>query len=143
MKKIGGKIILVDDKKMEKEFLDMALHELDIHVDIIYFDNAENAIPYLKNTKDAIFLIISDMNMPEMSGIDFKKAIDNDEDLQEKAIPFIFSSTMATKAQLKEAYYYRVQGYFLKPHDIKLMAKQIELIINYWIVSVRPDSGEF
>jgi CheY-like chemotaxis protein len=139
-RKLSGKIILVDDERFEKELLDMALKDLDIHVDLQYFHNAEDALHYLKHTKDNIFLIISDLNMPKMNGMAFKKAIEMDNHLKRRAIPFVFSSSSATKEQLEEAYDYRLQGYFLKPHDVKSMAKQIELIINYWIESVHPNS---
>lgn len=118
----------------------MGLEALHIKADLKVFRSATKALEFLKETRDPIFLIISDMNMPKMNGLDFKKAIDTDEELKRKAVPFIFSSTAATKRQLLEAYDYRLQGYFLKPHDVKEMADQINLIINYWEVSVRPDS---
>jgi response regulator RpfG family c-di-GMP phosphodiesterase len=140
MKKLYGKIVLIDDELFEKDLLDMALDEINIRLDLIYFDNGKDAINYLKTTKDSIFIIISDMNMPKMNGLDMKKIIDADERLKEKAIPFVFCSTSVIKSQLIEAYDYRVQGYFMKPHDVKGMAKQLELIINYWSVSIRPDS---
>jgi CheY-like chemotaxis protein len=142
MKKLSGKIILVDDHHFEKDFLKMALEELSIHVDLEFFTNAESALDFLRQTRENIFLIISDMNMPGLNGLDFKKAIDGDKELRTKSVPFIFSSSGATKRQLEEAYDYRLQGYFIKPQDVKDMAKQLELIINYWIVSVRPDSEE-
>ncbi|MCE3280987.1 MAG: histidine kinase [Bacteroidetes bacterium] len=142
MKKLSGKIVLVDDHPYEKDFLKMALEELNIYADLEFFLSPETALDYLRETRDHIFLIISDMNMPKMNGLDFKKVIDSDERLRVKSVPFIFSSSGATKSQLKEAYEYRLQGYFLKPQDVKDMAKQLELIIRYWIVSVRPDSEE-
>lgn len=142
MKKLSGKIVLVDDHPYEKDFLKMALEELEIYAELEFFISAEGAIDYLRSTKDHIFLIISDMNMPKMNGLDFKKVIDNDKELKVKSVPFIFSSSGATISQLEEAYDYRLQGYFLKPQDVKDMAKQLELIIKYWIVSIRPDSDQ-
>ena len=139
-KKLFGKIILVDDEKFEKELLVMALEELDIHVDLLYFHNAEDALDYLDKTEENIFIIISDMNMPRMSGLEFKQAINSDKNLRKKAIPFIFSTSSVAKKYLDEAYENSLQGYFLKPADVKSMAKQIELIINYWVLSIRPDS---
>lgn len=139
-KKLVGKIILVDDERFEKDLLNLAIQELNLHVDLLYFHSAEDALQYLRTTEDDIFLIISDMNMPKINGLDFKKIIDSEPSLREKSIPFIFSSTSVTKKQLAEAYDYRLQGYFIKPPDVKSMAKQIQLIINYWILSIRPDS---
>ncbi len=140
MKTISSKIVLVDDQLIEKELLKIAITELGIEVDLLYFNRADDALHYLKTTRDQIFLIISDMNMPGINGLEFKRAIDADEGLLEKAIPFVFSSTDATRHQLKEAYDYRLQGYFIKPNDLKIMAEQLETIINYWLASVRPDS---
>ncbi|HEX8517829.1 MAG TPA: response regulator [Bacteroidia bacterium] len=142
MKKLTGKIVLIDDHAFEKEFLVMALEELNIKAELEFFSTPEKALEYLRTTKDTIFLIISDMNMPKMDGLDFKKIIDKEPELRSKSVPFIFSSSGATKRQLEQAYEYRLQGYFLKPQEVKDMAKQLELIINYWIVSVRPDSEE-
>ncbi|MDF2436402.1 MAG: histidine kinase [Bacteroidota bacterium] len=142
MKRLSGKIILVDDHHFEKDFLKMALEELSIHVDLEFFSNAESALDFLRQTRENIFLIISDMNMPGLNGLDFKRTIDGDKALRIKSVPFIFSSSGATKRQLEEAYDYRLQGYFIKPQDVKDMAKQLELIINYWIVSIRPDTEE-
>ena len=142
MKKLTGKIVLIDDHAFEKEFLVMALEELNIKAELEFFSTPEKALEYLRTTKDTIFLIISDMNMPKMDGLDFKKIIDKEPELRSKSVQFIFSSSGATKRQLEQAYEYRLQGYFLKPQEVKDMAKQLELIINYWIVSVRPDSEE-
>lgn len=140
MKKIKEKIILVDDQSVEKELLKLAIMDLGIDVDLIYFNKVEDALDYLRSTDDKIFLIISDMNMPKMNGLDFKKTIDADPLLSEKAVPFIFSSSEPTRSQLQEAYDYRLQGYFIKPKELKMMAKQLETIINYWLLSIRPNS---
>jgi CheY-like chemotaxis protein len=140
MKKLNGKIILIDDEGFEKEMLLRALKELKIKVDLEYFHSPVAALRYLKETNDNIFLIICDMNMPKMNGLDLKREIDSDGSMREKAVPFIFSTTAVTASQLKEAYEYRLQGYFVKPNEVRAMAKQLELIINYWSISIRPDS---
>ena len=133
-----GKIILVDNDKYEKELLVEALHEKNWNVNVEYFNNGHDALEYMKTTKDELFLVISDMNMPKMSGMEFKKAIDEYKTLREKSTPFIFVSTGATNEQLSEAYACRVQGYFLKPDSIEEQAEILDLIIKYWIVSKQP-----
>ncbi len=77
----------------------------------------QQALDYMLNTKDELFLVISDMNMTGMSGLDLKKA---------------------TKKQVSEAYEYRVQGYFEKPTTISEQAAMLDLIIKYWIVCRHP-----
>jgi CheY-like chemotaxis protein len=142
MRILEGKIILVDDLKYEKELLEIALHQKKWDVEVNYFKDAIVALEYLRVTKDRIFLVISDMNMPLMSGLDFKKLIDNDPELLKKAIPFIFVTTSATKKEVEEAYNYRVQGYFKKPISIDEQAEMIDTIIRYWIISNRPSNAE-
>jgi CheY-like chemotaxis protein len=139
MKTINGKIILVDDSKYEKELLELALHKKNWDVKVDFFLSGEDALKYLKKTEDEIFLIISDMNMPKMTGLEFKKIIDNDETLSKKAIPFIFASTSDTKEQVRNAYKYRVQGYFQKPLTIDEQAEMLDIIIKYWIICKHPD----
>ena len=137
---VTGKIILVDDEKYEKELLESALLEKQWNVKVEYFNNGQDALEHMRTTKEALFLVISDMNMPAMSGLDFKKAIDEDKILREKSLPFIFVSNGATKAQVSEAYNYRVQGFFEKPQAIDEQAAVLDLIIKYWIVSKHPDA---
>lgn len=137
---VSGKIILVDDEKYEKELLESALLEKQWYVKVEYFNNGKDAIEHMRTTKDKLFLVISDINMGSMSGLDFKKAIDEDKILREKSLPFIFLSNGATREQISEAYDYRVQGFFEKPHSIKEQAAMLDLIIKYWIISKHPET---
>lgn len=138
IKTIKGKIILIDDQKYECELLLEGLKKKNWHVKVEYFMDAEDAYQYLINTKDDLFLIISDLNMPKMSGLELKKAIDSHDDLRKKTIPFIFSSTSELNEQVIEAYEYRVQGFFTKPLTVEKQAEMLDIIIKYWIVCKHP-----
>jgi len=137
---VSGKIILVDDEKYEKELLMAALLEKNWNVKVEYFDNGQAALEHMRTTKDKLFLVISDMNMPAMSGLELKIAIDEDKILREKSMPFVFMSGGATNKQISDAYDYRVQGYFEKPKSIEEQAAILDLIIKYWIVSKHPEN---
>lgn len=139
MKRIKGKIVLVDDEKYEKTLLEMALLQKQWKIELVYFKNPMEAFEFLKKTDDEIFLIIADMNMPGMNGLDLKKAIDMEKALFQKSIPFIFFSNSASKEQITQAYDYRVQGYFTKPLTVEEQANQLDIIIKYWIISRHPN----
>jgi DNA-binding NtrC family response regulator len=139
MKKVQGKIILVDDERYEHNLLELALREKNWHIKVDYFSNAEDALEHLRKNADEIFLIISDLNMPRMNGMDFKKAIDKDIVLRKKSIPFIFASSEASKEQVTKAYEYHVQGYFKKPMTTEEQAKMLETIVQYWIACRHPN----
>jgi CheY-like chemotaxis protein len=140
MIKLKGKIILVDDDIYEKELLEAALKKRNWDSKVEYFNDANDALEHLKKNKDEIFLVISDMNMPKMNGLEFKKAIDKDLGLRGKSIPFIFATSSPVKPEITEAYEYRVQGYFRKPNTTEEQADMLDIIIKYWIISIHPNT---
>jgi len=79
------------------------------------------------------------MEMPKMTGMEFKKAIDSDPELKTKSIPFIFTTFSTTKEKTTEAYDYRVQGYFKKTYTVDEQAEMLDIIIKYWIICLHPN----
>jgi CheY-like chemotaxis protein len=142
-KKVKGKLLLVDDDASEEMIIKFALEEGKWNVSIKFFTQPQKAIEYLKETKDQIFLIISDINMPGMDGFDFKRAIDEDIELSKKCIPFIFASNSARKEDIVHAYDNRVQGYFKKPADIMEATELLSKIFNYWLVNKHPQKENY
>lgn len=140
MASVEGKIILVDDEKYEFKFLELALQRKNWNVKVEYYASPKLALAHMKITQEKIFLIICDMHMPDMGGLDFKKTIDNDLTLRTKAIPFIFMSKTATREEVTEAYEYRVQGYFKKPFTVEEQATMLDIIIKYWIICMHPNA---
>lgn len=140
LKKLRGKIILVDDQEYEKDLLELALEEKGWSVELEYFNAAEDALAYLKNTLDNIFLIISDMDMPKMNGLEFKKEIDKNLAAHRKSVPFIFATNSEAKEKINEAFLYRVQGFFKKALTVEEQAEMLDIIIRYWIVSNSPSN---
>jgi DNA-binding NtrC family response regulator len=138
MKKVKGKIILIDDEAYEVDFLRNALKQKGWDIKIEYFNNADDALEHLKMNPDEIFLIISDMDMPKKSGMDLKKIIDADKYLSQKSIPFIFMTHTIVREKVIEAYQLRTQGYFEKPMTPDGQEKLFEKIIQYWLACIHP-----
>jgi DNA-binding NtrC family response regulator len=142
VRKVKGKIILVDDEKYENDFLQRALEKRNWKIKIEYFSNVDEALEHLKKNADEIFLIISDMAMPRVNGMEFKRLIDQDPYLRQKAIPFIFACNAISRKDVIEAYKYNVQGYFQKPMMPAQQADMLETIIRYWMESIHPDKSD-
>lgn len=138
MKKVTGKIMLIDDEAYEEDFLERALKEKSWDIKIEYFSNVDEALEHLKMDPDEIFLIISDIKMAKKSGMDLKRIIDEDPYLSQKSIPFIFVSNSISRKNVIEAYELHVQGYFQKPMSPDEQAKLFEIIIQYWIICIHP-----
>lgn len=139
MKILPGKIVLVDEKKYEKSLLISALLDKHWQVKVEYFSDPRKAFDYLRETDDEIFLILSEVHMEKMGGLDLKRKIDKHKYLRKKGIPFIFISNLARRKDILEAYEYRVQGFFEKPATLKEQAEMLEKIIRYWIDCRHPN----
>jgi response regulator RpfG family c-di-GMP phosphodiesterase len=137
----NGPIILIDDDWEDEELIREVLHELKIENKLIYFDNCIKAFAYLKSTTDNPLIIISDINLPKQTGIEFKKQIDEDPQLRSKSIPFVFLSTSKEKQYVDAAYKeMTVQGYFHKPSSFSELKRVIQLMVNYWQTARHPNT---
>src|ERR1700712_2213666 len=99
----SGPIIIIEDDADDKNILEEILKELNVHNQLIWFNNCKDAHHYLKTTSQQPFIIFSDVNLPGQKGIDFKKQIDADPDLRKRSIPFVFYSTSVDRLTVNEA----------------------------------------
>ena len=138
---ITGPIILVEDDEDDVEIFSEVLKELDIPNRLISFNKPADAYHFLDKNEEQPFIIVSDVNLPGMSGLEFKNKLDHNEQLKKKSIPFIFYSTSAEKKYVNEAYIQlTVQGFFLKGQSIKEIKNQVRIIFEYWKICRHPNS---
>jgi len=137
----SGPIIVVEDDTDDKEVLEGILKDLHVPNKLIWFTMSDEAFNYLKKTADQPFIIISDVNLPVENGVEFKRRVDNDAQLRQKSIPFVFYSTSVERDTVKEAYSeMTVQGFFKKGNSYDDIKKDIKLILDYWKVCRHPNS---
>ena len=138
---ITGPIILVEDDEDDIEIFKEVLRELDIPNQLISFKRPDNAYHFLDKNDEQPFIIISDVNLPGMSGLEFKNKLDANENLRKKSIPFIFYSTSAEKKYITTAYLnLTVQGYFRKADNIREIKNQVTTIFEYWKICQHPNN---
>jgi CheY-like chemotaxis protein len=78
------------------------------------------------------YLILLDLNMPRMGGIEFLKELRKDYDLK-KSIVFIMTTSAADKDKV-EAYNLGVAGYILKTNPANAFLEATALLDTYWRV---------
>lgn len=127
-----GPIIIVEDDTDDQEIYAEAIRALGILNEMRFFNGADDALDYLYSTKEQPFIILSDVNMPAMNGIQFKERIQQDDYLRVKGIPFIFISTNASPAAVRKAHQLSVQGYFQKPSSMNEIKSMLQLMFGYW-----------
>ena len=137
-----GPIIILEDDADDESLLEDILRDLKITNKLIWFNKADDAFHYLKNTSEQPFIIFSDVNLPQQNGIEFKRQIDADKELRKKSIPFIFYSTSADQRAVNEAYTkMTVQGFFKKGDSLEEIKSDIKVIFDYWQKCKHPNAG--
>jgi CheY-like chemotaxis protein len=140
-KSAHGPIILIEDDLDDLEITHEVIRLAGRKNEIISFNNCREAFDYLMNNLDVQpFIILSDVNLPEVSGIEFKRRIDSTPVLRQKSIPFVFYSTSADKSSVDNAYQYAVQGFFIKGNSMQEMSGTLKLIFDYWTHCRHPNS---
>ena len=134
----SGPIIIIEDDVDDQELMNEIFRELQIPNLLRFFDSSLQAFEYLLTTIERPFLILSDINLPAMTGLELCKKISETESLKMKSIPFIFLTTTSDNRVIAEAYDMFVQGFFVKPGSIKELKGTIRMIVDYWKVCMRP-----
>jgi CheY-like chemotaxis protein len=136
-----GPIIVVEDDPDDQVFLREVVKELNILNVLQFFPNTANAYRYLVETSNHPFFILCDINLPAENGIEFKKRIDQNPELREKSIPFLFFTTSVDKNIVTKAYReLTIQGFFRKENTIDELKQTIFVIIEYWKLCHHPNT---
>jgi CheY-like chemotaxis protein len=132
-------IIVIEDDMDDQELLKETFSLLKYPNPIIFFSNGVEALGCIENNHIKPVLIISDINMPKMSGFEIRKKIRDNKKLQN--IPFVFLTTASQKSVVHEAYAVQVNGFFTKPNNVHELHEIVKTIVDYWTASCIP--GEF
>jgi CheY-like chemotaxis protein len=136
----AGPILIFEDDPDDQEVLQECLNALNVKNELKFFNDCAAALHYLKTTTDRPFLILSDVNMPGMTGNDLKKEINKDKKLRQKSIPFVFLTTSIQDQSVSEAYELMVQGYFQKENSISQIKQTLKMIVDYWSICKHPEA---
>jgi two-component system, chemotaxis family, chemotaxis protein CheY len=119
------KVLVVDDMVTMRRIVKNILKQLGFG----NVDEAENGQEALQKLRAGTFgFVVSDWNMPVMSGIDMLRAIRADEKL--KAIPVLMVTAEAQQSNLIEAVQAGVSNYIVKPFTAETMQEKIAKIFK-------------
>jgi two-component SAPR family response regulator len=134
----NGPIIIIEDDMDDQEMLREVFKELKLPNLVHVFDSCVNALDYLLTTIERPLLILSDINLPLMTGMELKQEINNTDYLKRKSIPFVFLSTASDSSIVSTAFEVQAQGFFVKPRTMDSLKNTIRTIIDYWKCSSLP-----
>src|SRR5690606_7475316 len=100
---IKGPIILLDDDEDDHDIIQAICENLGVYHYLRHFTDGFELLEFLKTTNESPFVILSDINMPHVGGMEVRQIINEDTYLRSKSIPFIFFSTAASFNQVRKA----------------------------------------
>lgn len=129
----SGVIVIIEEDLDDRKFLADIIRDLELQNELKWFEDAEGALEYISTTFQSIFVILSDVNLPGKSGLEFKKTVDENPELRRKSIPFVFYSTAASQGDVNDAFLnMNTQGFFEKGPDYETAKMTIKVIFDYW-----------
>ncbi|ABI56339.1 chemotaxis response regulator CheY [Alkalilimnicola ehrlichii MLHE-1] len=119
------KILIVDDFSTMRRIIKNLLRDLGFN-NTVEADDGKTALPILK--RGGIDFLVTDWNMPGMSGLDLLKEVRADPEL--KDLPVLMVTAEAKRDQIIAAAQAGVNGYIVKPFTAVTLREKIEKIFE-------------
>ncbi|HSC16186.1 MAG TPA: response regulator [Gammaproteobacteria bacterium] len=129
-------ILLVEDDEVDVKALKWAFDKLKVANPLVIARDGTEALEMLKELPRP-YLVITDINMPRMNGIELLRKIRQTPELRD-AIVFVLTTSNDEQDKI-DAYDLNVAGYMLKTDMGTSFSRAISLIDNYWKVVEFPD----
>src|SRR6185503_11278932 len=131
-------ILLVDDDEVDVMTVQRAFAKANIANKVFIAGNGIEALQLLRTdgVPTARRLVLLDLNMPRMNGIEFLREIRQDPDLQ--SLTVVVLTTSNEDRDRVEAYQLNVAGYLLKPVTFHAFADVMATLNKYWTLMEMP-----
>lgn len=134
-------VLLVEDDTIDAMTVRRAFRDLKLSNPLAHATNGEEALKYLRDPeKPKPCVILLDLNMPRMNGVEFMRVIKADPAL--KKIPVVVLTTSKDDRDIVDSYRLSAAGYIIKPVDYKKFVEAIRTIDMYWTISELPAEQE-
>ena len=127
------KVLLIEDNIIEIMKMKRTISLLELEHTIHEAKNGEEALNILEDKSKFPDIILLDLNMPKMSGVEFLTILKESEEF--KHIPTIILTTSDNQKDLIECYKIGISGYILKPLKYDDYVKKIEATLCYWSIN--------
>jgi CheY-like chemotaxis protein len=135
-------ILLVEDDEVDVMNVKRAFKKNNVTNPLFVCNNGLEALQFLSGDRDPSItempkIILLDLNMPKMGGIEFLREIRKDEKLKNISV-FIMTTSNEDKDKV-DAYDLNVAGYILKPLSMERFIEAVSTLNNYWKLCEFPE----
>jgi CheY-like chemotaxis protein len=138
MMKSKKNILLVEGDRIDVMTVKRALKDINVTNKLDVVNNGEEALKFLRDkNNDQPCIILLDLNMPRMNGIEFLRIAKQDDNI--KRIPVVVLTTSKEEQDKVQSFDLGVAGYMAKPVDYQQFVNVIKTINLYWTLSELPE----
>jgi len=137
---IAAEIILVEDNPSDADLIKRALNKNNVANKILHLKDGQEVLQYLfgegqwkgRTTTNTPKVILLDLKMPKVSGIEVLKKIKSNEETM--GIPVVILTSSKEDPDIKECYKLGVNSYVVKPVGFEDFSKTVAQLGLYWLL---------
>ncbi len=124
--------MLVEDDLVDASTVMQSLKDLRVRNPLVHKTDGEEALEYLRNNQSTIpALIILDLNMPKISGVELLQILKGDTEFQH--IPVVVLTVSKYEQDKVDTFNLGVAGYVIKAMDYDAFLRSMDIVIQYWV----------
>lgn len=123
-------ILLIEDDAIEVMKFNRALSTMSTNHKVVEAGNGEEALEILRGQQVIPDIIVLDLNMPRINGIELLDILKQDSVL--RYIPAIMLTTSNNHKDVMECYKLGIAGYMIKPLKYEDYLERVTKLIHYW-----------
>ena len=146
MNPTAKKILLAEDSPQDAEMTLSALSSYHLNNNIVVVSDGEQALDYLYargkfagRTDGHPLLVLLDLKMPKVDGLEVLRAIKSDENL--RALPVVMLTASREEQDVVKSYQLGVNAYVVKPVGFQKFVEAVKQIGAFWTVHNEPPPG--
>ena len=136
----NGPVIIIEDDIDDQEILTEVFQNLKYPNELMFFSDGQKALEFISAGNVVPFIILSDINLPKLTGFELREKLKTDANLALRCIPYLFFSTALNQKAVIDAYSMSVQGFFVKQSSMAELEKTISVIMEYWKRCAAPNN---
>lgn len=129
-------ILYVEDDDVDAQMVKNAFEDLKIPNPLFLAEDGEKGLSALREHQK-YSLILLDLNMPRMNGLEFLAAVKRDEGF--KHIPVVILTSSIDEKERKKCFSLGAAGYLVKPVEYSKLIELVKTLHQYWTLSELPE----
>jgi two-component system response regulator len=131
-----GTILLVEDNPDDVALATRALRRSNIQNDLLVAGDGEEALRRIQGGNGLPVLVLLDINLPKVNGLDVLRAIRSDE--RTRYLPVVVLTTSSEERDIVESYQLGANSYVRKPIIFEDFLEAVRILGLYWLLVNQP-----